>query len=156
MDSCLHSTVSCWAEIENCVFLCVYTHSNPRWRMWWPGKAVAEVDHRKTGGCLWMWSCPAPVCRAEWTRAGCSGPNPAGFWSRVPMLELTLLKVLKSVLGSQTWSMEWFYLLSTFSNAFPGIKIHKCDICILRYLMFFIFLPGSQKWTSLHNLLLPL
>lgn len=37
-----------------------------------------------------------------------------------------------------------FYLLSTFSNAFSGIKIHKCELDILRYLIFFI-LHGSRS-----------
>lgn len=49
-----------------------------------------------------------------------------------------------------------FYLLSTFSNAFSGIKIHKCDICILRYLMLFIFLPGSQSEHLFRIYFLPL
>lgn len=51
------------------------------------------------------------------------------------MLELKLLRVLKSVLGSKICSRDWF----------SGIKIHKHEISMLRYLIFFVFLPRTRS-----------
>lgn len=140
MDSRLHSTVSCWAEIENSVCVCVHTHSNPSMVRLWQKQITGRLEGASGHDLV-------QLLFAQQNELGQVAQDQIqlGFEAESQCLNSSFLESWRVSLEVRHEVWKIFYLLGTFSNTFSGIKIHKCEICILRYLRLFIFLPRSQS-----------